>query len=89
MISPLSHLNELRVDINVVAPIRPVLDVGQAEDVKELVSSPDMVHTAPAFTHRGQHQHVSSRPLQVAWKYFKSGKYFNIRKYFTSIRKIF
>ena len=64
---PVSDLNELGVDINVVAAVRPVLDMREAEDMKELVSAPDMVDTAASCTDRGQHQHVGPGPLQVAW----------------------
>ena len=65
--SPLSPvLDSVDVDVDVVAPVRPVLDVREPEDVKEFVSSSDVIHSTSSLGYGSQHQDVRTRSLEVS-----------------------
>ena len=65
---PLSPvLDGVDVDINVVASVRSVLNMGQTKDVKQFMSSSDMIDTATSFRHGSENKNVRSRPREITW----------------------
>ena len=65
--SPLSPvLDGVDVDIDVVAPVRSVLDVGQTKYVEQFMSSSNMIYSTSSLSHGSKHQHMRTRSLEIS-----------------------